>query len=86
MPYLFEENAIAGLWIIFVLYWVVAAVRQRRAKLNESVWTRVSYIVVAAIAFLVLLDNKDSIAVLWVLLGLYVAFAVLRIPSNANRF
>jgi protein-S-isoprenylcysteine O-methyltransferase Ste14 len=83
--YLLNENAIGALWIVFVLYWVVAAVRQRRAKQNESLWTLLSYIVVAAIAFLFLLYNKESIAVLWVLLGLYVTFAVLRIRDTKQR-
>ena len=82
MLYLLHENTIPALWLIFALYWVVAAVRQRRAMEHETVWTRLSYLVVAAIAFLFLLYERDNIAVLWVLLGLYVAFALLRIRDT----
>jgi hypothetical protein len=45
----------------------------------------VSYIVVAAITLLFLLYNKDGIAVLWVLLVLYAAFAVFRIRDTKQR-
>ena len=55
MLYLLHENTIPALWLIFALYWVVAAVRQRRAEEHESVWTRLSYLVLAAIAFLFLI-------------------------------
>ena len=79
MLYLLHENTIPALWIIFILYWVLAAVHQKRAKDHEPLWTRLSYLVFAAIAFLFLFLERDNIAVLWVLLGLYVAFAVLRI-------
>ena len=82
MRYLLQENAIPAVWTIFVLYWVLAAVRQKRAKDHESLWTRLSYLVLAVIAFLLLLHERDNIAVLWVLLGLYVAFAVLRIRDT----
>jgi protein-S-isoprenylcysteine O-methyltransferase Ste14 len=85
MRHLLHENMIPALWIIFVLYWVVAAVRQKRPKGNESLWTRLLYFVLAAIAFLFLLYNKDSIAVLWILLGLYVVFAILRIRNTKQR-
>jgi len=76
---------IPALWIIFGLYWVLAAARQKRAKQNESLLARLFYVVFAAIAFLFLFHNKDSIAVLWILLGLYVAFAILRIRSTKQR-
>jgi len=82
MPYLLPENTIPALWIIFGLYWFLAAVRQKRAKDDESLLTRLSYLVLAAIAFLFLLYERDNIAVLWVVLGLYVAFAVLRIRDT----
>jgi protein-S-isoprenylcysteine O-methyltransferase Ste14 len=74
-----QENMIPALWIAFALYWVLAAVRQRRAKQDESLMARLFYVVLAVIAFLFLLEKKDSIAALWILLGLYAAFAILRI-------
>ena len=75
MRHLLQENVIPALWIIFALYWVLAAVRQKRANQPESLLTRLCYVVLAATAFLFLLYYKDSIEVLWILLGLYVAFA-----------
>jgi len=47
--------------------------------------TRLFYVVLAATAFLFLLYYKDSTEVLWILLGLYVAFAVLRISGVKQR-
>ena len=85
MRHLLQENMILALWIIFALYWVLAAVRQKRANQHESLLTRLFYVVLAAIAFLFLLYYKDSIEVLWMLLGLYVAFAVLRIRGAKQR-
>jgi len=76
---------IPALWIIFGLYWVLAAVRQRRTNQHESLLTRLFYVVLATIAFLFLVYYKDSIEVLWMLLGLYVAFAVLRIRGAKQR-
>jgi len=76
---------ILALWIIFGLYWVLAAVRQRRTNQHESLLTRLFYVVLATIAFLFLVYYKDSIEVLWMLLGLYVAFAVLRIRGAKQR-
>ena len=85
MRRLLQENMIPALWIAFALYWVLAAVRQRRAKQYESLRMRVFYVVLAVIAFLFLLDKKDSIAVLWILLGLYQAFAILRTRGVKRR-
>ena len=85
MRHLLQENMILALWIIFALYWVLAAVRQKRTNQHESLLTRLFYVVLAAIAFLFLLYYKDSIEVLWMLLGLYVAFAVLRIRGAKQR-
>ena len=85
MRRLLQEDMIAALWIAFALYWVLAAVRQRRAKQDESLLARLFYVVLAGIAFLFLLDKKDSIAVLWFLLGLYAAFAILRIRGAKQR-
>jgi len=85
MRHLLQENMVPALWIIFALYWVLAAVRQKRANHHESLLTRLLYVVLAAIAFLFLLYYKDSIEVLWILLGLYVAFAVLRISGAKQR-
>lgn len=85
MRHLLQENMIPALWIIFALYWVLAAVRQKRANQPESLLTRLFYVVLAATAFLFLLYYKDSIEVLWILLGLYVAFAVLRISDVKQR-
>ena len=45
MRRLLQENMIPALWIAFALYWVLAAVRQRRAKQDESLMTRVFYAV-----------------------------------------
>lgn len=73
MRRLLQENMIPAPWIAFALYWVRAAVRQRRANLDESLMARLFYVVLAVIAFLFLLDKKDSIAALWILLGLYAA-------------
>jgi hypothetical protein len=88
MRRLLQENMIPALWIAFALYWVLAAVRQRRDKRDESLMARLFYVVLAVTAFLFLLDKKDSIAAVWILLGLYAAFAILRIGArnNANRF
>lgn len=80
-----SEDAIAALWIIFLLYWIVAAVRQKLAKRNESHWMWLSYTMAAMISFVFLLYNKDSVAVVWVLLGMYVAFAVFRIRDTKQR-
>ena len=85
MSHLLQENMIPALWLIFVLYWVLAAIRQKRARQGESLRARLLHIVLAAIAFVFLLYNKDSIAVLWILLGLYVAFAILRIRDTKQR-
>ena len=85
MRHLIQENMILALWIMFALYWVLAAVRQKRANQHESLLTRLFYVVLAVIAFLFLLYFKDSIEVLWMLLGLYVAFAVLRIRGAKQR-
>ena len=85
MRHLLQENMMPALWIIFALYWVLAAVRQKRANQNESLLTRLFYVVLAAIAFLFLLYYKDSIEVLWMLLGLYVALAILRIRGAKQR-
>ena len=85
MRHLLQENMILALWIIFALYWVLAAVRQKRANQHESLLTRLFYVVLAAIAFLFLLYYKDSIEVLWMLLGLYVALAILRIRGAKQR-
>lgn len=41
--------------------------------------------VVVVIVFLLLLDKKDSIATLWILLGLYVAFAILHSRDTKQR-
>jgi protein-S-isoprenylcysteine O-methyltransferase Ste14 len=79
MRHVLQENVIPALWIIFALYWVLAASRQKRANQHESLLTRLFYVVLAAIAFLFLLYYEDSIEFLWILLGLYVAFAILRI-------
>jgi hypothetical protein len=76
---------IPALWIAFALYWVLAAVRQRRAKQDESLMARLLYVVLAVIAFLFLLDKKESIAALWILLGLYAAFVILRIRGAKQR-
>lgn len=85
MRRLLQENMIPALWITFAPYWVLAAVRQRRAKLYESLVTRLSYVVLAVIGFLFLLDKEGSIAVLWILLGLYTAFAILRTRGAKRR-
>jgi protein-S-isoprenylcysteine O-methyltransferase Ste14 len=86
MRHLLQENMIPALWIIFALYWVLAAVRQKkRANQDESLLTRLFHVVLAAIAFLFLLYYKDSIEVLWILLGLYVAFASLRTSGTKQR-
>jgi protein-S-isoprenylcysteine O-methyltransferase Ste14 len=85
MRRLLQENMIPALWIAFALYWVLAAVRERRAKQDESPLARLFYLVLAAIAFLFLLDKKDSVAALWILLGLYAAFAILRIRGAKRR-
>jgi len=85
MRRLLQEDMIPALWIAFALYWVLAAVRQRRAKQDESLMARLFYVVLAVIAFLFLLDKKDSIAALWILLGLYAAFAILRIRGAKQR-
>ena len=85
MCHLLQENMILALWIIFALYWILAAVRQKRANQHESLLTRLFYVVLAAIAFLFLLYYKDSIEVLWMLLGLYVALAILRIRGAKQR-
>ena len=76
---------IPALWIAFALYWVLAAVRQKRAKQDESLLSRLFHVVVVVIVFLLLLDKKDSIATLWVLLGLYVAFAILHSRDTKQR-
>ena len=85
MRRLLQENMVPALWIAFALYWVLAAARQRRAKQDESPLARLFYVVLAVIAFLFLLDKKDSIAALWIPLGLYAAFAILRIRSAKQR-
>jgi hypothetical protein len=85
MRRLLQENMIPALWIAFALYWVLAPVRQRRAKQVESLMARLFYVVLAVIAFLFLLDKKDSIAALWIFLGLCAAFAILRIRGAKQR-
>src|SRR5215469_18843712 len=85
MRHLLQENMIPALWIIFGLYWVLAAVRQRRTNQHESLLTRLFYVVLATIAFLFRVYYKDSIEDLWMLLGLYVAFAVLGIRGAKQR-
>jgi len=85
MRQLLRENIIPALWIAFALYWVLAAVRQKRAKQDESLLVRLFYLVLVVIAFLFLLDKKDSIAALWILLGLYATFAILRIRGAKQR-
>jgi protein-S-isoprenylcysteine O-methyltransferase Ste14 len=85
MRRLLQENIIPALWIAFALSWILAAVRQRRAKQDESLMARLFYVVLAVIAFPFLLDKKDSIAALWILLGLYAAFAILRIRGAKQR-
>lgn len=77
-----QENMIPALWIAFALYWVLAAVRQRRANQHDSLLARMVYVVLAVFAFLFLLDRKDSIVALWILLGLYAVFAILRIRGT----
>ena len=59
MRRLLQENMFPALWIAFALYWVLAAVCQRRAKQDESFMARLFYVLLAAIAFLFLLDKKD---------------------------
>ncbi len=85
MRQLLREKIIPALWIAFALYWVLAAVRQKRAKQDESLLARLFYLVLVVIAFLFLLDKKDSIAALWILLGLYATFAILRIRGAKQR-
>ena len=85
MRRLLQENMVPALWIAFALYWVLAAAHQRRAKQDESPLARLVYVVLAVIAFLFLLDKKDSIAALWIPLGLYAAFAILRIRGAKQR-
>jgi protein-S-isoprenylcysteine O-methyltransferase Ste14 len=80
-----QENMIPALWIAFALYWVLAAVRQRRANQHDSLMARMLYVVLAVLAFLLLFDKKDSIAALWILLGLYAVFAILRIRGAKQR-
>ena len=80
-----QENVIPALWIAFALYWALAAIRQKRAKQDESLLPRLFYVVLAVIAFLLVLANKDSSAAVWILLGLYVAFAILRIKETKQR-
>ena len=76
---------IPALWMIFVLCWVLAAVRQKQAQQYESLLMCLFYVVLAVVAFLFLFHNKDRAAVLWILLGLYVIFAILRIRSTKQR-
>lgn len=85
MRHFLQENLIPALWIAFALYWVLAAIRQKHAKHDKSVLSRLFYVVVVVVAFLFLLDKKDSIAAFWILLGLYVAFAILRINDTKQR-
>src|ERR1700756_5219257 len=85
MRHFLQENMIPALWIAFALYWVLAAIRQKDAKHDKSVLSRLFYVVVVVVAFLFLLDKKDSIAAFWILLGLYVAFAILRINDTKQR-
>ena len=85
MRQLLQENLIAALWIAFDLYWALAAVRQSRGKHNESLLARSFYVVLVVLAFLFLLDKKDSIPALWIILGLYVAFAILRMRRTKQR-
>ena len=51
MRRLLQENMIPALWIAFALYWVLAAVRQRRAKPDESLTARLFCVMLAVIAF-----------------------------------
>ena len=46
MRRLLQENMIPALWIAFALYWVLAAVSQRRAKQDESLTARLFYALV----------------------------------------
>jgi len=88
MRRLLQEDMIPALWIAFALYWVLAAVRQRRAKQDESLMARLFYVVLAGIALLFLLDKKDSIAALWFLLASMPRslFYGSGARNNANRF
>ena len=85
MRKLFLENAIPALWLAFALYWVFAALRQRRAKQNESLFSRGIYLLVAGLVFVLLFDKKDRIPALWIVLGLYVAYGVLRMKEAKQR-
>ena len=85
MWHVLQEDMIPALWIAFALYWVLAAVRQKRANQDESLLSRLLYAAVGVVMFLLLLDKKDSIATFWVLLGLYVAFAILRNRDTKQR-
>lgn len=85
MRWPFLENAIPGLWLAFALYWVFAALRQRSAKQKDSLFSRAVSMVLLVLAFVVLFNEKDRIPAVWIVLGLYVAYALLRMKRAKQR-
>lgn len=73
MRQLLQEAVLPGLWIAYALYWALSAVRQGRAKTNESQFTLWFYVAIGAFAFVLLFYLRDKIAALLIFLGLFYA-------------
>lgn len=71
MRHLLQQDILLALWIGYALYWALTALRQGRAKTNQSQFALWLYIAIGAIAFVLLFHLRDRIATLLIFLGLF---------------
>ncbi len=86
MHQLLRQDVIPALWIVFAVYWALAAVHQSRIKKNESQNDLWFYFPLGASAFLLLFFVRDRIAAFPIVLGLfYGLLAVLGTRQTKRR-
>lgn len=71
MRQLLQQDVLPALWIAYALYWALTAVRQVRAKTNESQFVWWFYVALGAFAFVLIFYLRDRMAALLVFLGLF---------------
>lgn len=71
MRQLLEQDVLQGLWLAYALYWALSAVRQGRAKTDESQFALWLYVAICTFAFVLLFYLRDRIATLLIFLGLF---------------
>lgn len=80
MRQLLQQDILPALWIAYALYWALTAVRQVRAKMNESQFAWWFYVALGAFAFVLIFYLRDRMAALLIFLGLF--YGVLAIAGR----